>query len=212
MLAEYVKALKTKKNITSEALAKEAGVSPTFLSRILSGAADNPEWKSIVPVIKALGGSLDEAAGLKPAALDSMTALQQRLQDQQALIENYEKRLSDHREVITSRHDIFERQAAEQKAAYEERIKDLKESAADYKTQLTDERRENRTLRRVILGLIAALVLVCYLFVDSRNPEWGIFQDATANVVTPQVILWLLAGGAVIVITSNLLLRVRRDK
>lgn len=173
MLAEYLKALKTKRNMTSETIAKEAGVSPTFLSRILSGASDNPEWKSIVPVVKALGGSLDEAAGIRQTDADGLykeiADLKRELADKAALVAALEASVKNHREVINTRRDLFEKQA-----------QDLSKHADDLREQLKIAQAEVSRVHKVDLwlsiGAIIAMLVAMYFVIDALSPLWGLIQ------------------------------------
>lgn len=101
-----------------------------------------------------------------------------------------------------------------------ERVETLERALTDTRAQLEQERAyhaedrkseraEIRVLRRAFLALVAGLVLMCYLFVDSRNPEWGIFQDTTATAVS---LPHLLALTAVAVVTALLCALVVRRK
>ena len=180
MLAEYLKALKTKRNLTSEVIAKESKVSTAVLSRLLSGASDNPEWKTIVPVVKALGGSLDEAAGLKQTDVDEyqkeIATLQKRLEDKDALIVAYERDIANHREVINTRRDLFEKQA-----------QDLSKHADDLRVQLqlahAETERAYKEVDRVhkvdlwlSIGAIIAMLVAMYIVFDAFNGSWGLIM------------------------------------
>lgn len=173
MLAEYLKALKTKRNITSENLAKEAGVSPTFLSRILSGASDNPEWKSIVPVVKVLGGSLDEAAGIKQTDADGLykeiADLKKELADKTALVSALEASVKNHREVIDTRRTLFEKQA-----------EDLSRHVDDLREQLKVAQAEVNRVHKVDLwlsiGAVIFMLVAMYFVIDALSPAWGLIQ------------------------------------
>lgn len=183
MLAEYLKALKTKRNLTSEVIAKESKVSTAVLSRLLSGASDNPEWKTIVPVVKVLGGSLDEAAGLKQTDVDEyqkeIATLQKRLEDKDALIAAYERDIANHRKVINTRRDLFEKQA-----------QDLSKHADDLREQLqlahAETERAYKEVDRVhkvdlwlsigVVVMIAIMLLSVYVMVDAISPAWGLIR------------------------------------
>lgn len=180
MLAEYLKALKTKRNLTSEVIAKESKVSTAVLSRLLSGASDNPEWKTIVPVVKALGGSLDEAAGLKQTDVDEyqkeIATLKKRLEDKDALIVAYERDIANHREVINTRRDLFEKQA-----------QDLSKHADDLRVQLqlahAETERAYKEVDRVhkvdlwlSIGAIIAMLVAMYIVFDAFNGSWGLIM------------------------------------
>lgn len=183
MLAEYLKALKTKRNITSENLAKEAGVSPTFLSRILSGASDNPEWKSIVPVVRALGGSLDEAAGIKQSDTDGLQKevadLKKQLADKTALVASYEKSIQNHREVIDTRRTLFEKQAQDLSRHVDDLREQLKVAHAEVDRAYKEVDRVHKVDLWLSIGvvvMIAIMLLSVYVMIDALSPAWGLIQ------------------------------------
>lgn len=173
MLAEYLKALKTKRNMTSETIAKEAGVSPTFLSRILSGASDNPEWKSIVPVVKALGGSLDEAAGIKQTDADGLQKeiadLKKQLADKTALVSALEESIKNHREVIQTRRNLFEDRAK----SYERHIEDLRQQLQVAQAEVNRVHKADLWLS---IGVVILLIVALYFVIDALSPAWGLIR------------------------------------
>ena len=180
MLAEYLKALKTKRNITSENLAKEAGVSPTFLSRILSGASDNPEWKSIVPVVKVLGGSLDEAAGIKQTDTDGLQKeiadLQKQLADKTALVASYEKSIQNHREVIDTRRTLFEKQAEDLSRHVDDLREQLKVAHAEVDRAHKEVDRTHKVDIWLSIGAVLVMLVAMYFVIDALSPAWGLIQ------------------------------------
>lgn len=103
-------------------------------------------------------------------------------------------------------------------AALLQRVETLEAALADSRAQLDrersyhdedrkSERAEIRILRRAFLAMAAGLVVMCYLFVDARNPEWGIFQDATATAVDIPHLLALAAVGAAVILCCALIMR-----
>ena len=65
MLCEYLKTLKKQQNLTNAQIAAKSGVSESTVSRILKGEGKSVDYGTVHDVIVALGGSLDEAAGIK---------------------------------------------------------------------------------------------------------------------------------------------------
>ena len=178
MLAEYLKALKTKRNLTSEVIAKESKVSTAVLSRLLSGASDNPEWKTIVPVVKALGGSLDEAAGLKQTDVDEyqkeIATLQKRLEDKDALIAAYERDIANHREVINTRRDLFEKQAQDLSKHADDLRVQLELSHAETERAYKEVDRVHKVDLWLSIGAIIAMLVAMYIVFDAFNGSWGL--------------------------------------
>ena len=65
MISEKLKALKTEKNLTTQQLSELSGLPVSTISRILSGQTDSPGFLAVADLVRAMGGSLDEVAGLK---------------------------------------------------------------------------------------------------------------------------------------------------
>ena len=66
MLADYLKLLKNKKNLTNQELADLSGVPVGTINRIMAGQTDNPNFQTVCDIVIALDGSLDELAGIPP--------------------------------------------------------------------------------------------------------------------------------------------------
>ena len=62
MLSDYLKALKTKKNLTNQDLSDLSGVPVGTINRILANQTDNPSFQTVCDIVIALEGSLDELA------------------------------------------------------------------------------------------------------------------------------------------------------
>lgn len=155
MLFEYLKALKTKKNLTAQYISEKSGISVSNISRIFNGENDNPSWNTIVPIFKAMGGSLDIAAGIQ----------NQDLADANSLVIALQQRNVDLKETITEQKENI--------VFYKDRLSSEREA-------LAVERAENRTLRRVIIALVMALVVFAafsiYIVADAFNGSWGIIR------------------------------------
>lgn len=65
MLYEKLKTLKMSKNLTIQEISEKSGVPSSTVSRIFSGQTDNPSFQNICDIVIAMGGSLDELAGIK---------------------------------------------------------------------------------------------------------------------------------------------------
>lgn len=66
-LSEYLNRLKDERNLTLAQIADISGVPAGTVQRIMSGSTENPAFQAVVEVIKALGGSVDEYAGISKA-------------------------------------------------------------------------------------------------------------------------------------------------
>jgi transcriptional regulator with XRE-family HTH domain len=60
-----VRAAREAKGLTQRAVAKTVGMTVPQLSNLEAGTPPNPGWKTVVKLARAVGLSLDEAAGLK---------------------------------------------------------------------------------------------------------------------------------------------------
>ena len=67
-IAEYLGKLKAEKNLTQQQIAELSGVPMGTVSRILAGQVECPSFQAVADITKALGGSLDEFAGIEPPA------------------------------------------------------------------------------------------------------------------------------------------------
>lgn len=61
MLSDYLKSLKNKQNLTNAQIAQMSGVSESTISRLLKGENKSVDLDTAADLIRALGGSIDEA-------------------------------------------------------------------------------------------------------------------------------------------------------
>lgn len=66
-IGKAVRAAREARGLTLRQVAKVVGMSAPQLSSLESGRPGNPGWATVVRLARALGMSLDEAAGLMPA-------------------------------------------------------------------------------------------------------------------------------------------------
>lgn len=71
MYSEYLRKLKDERKKTNQQIADSSGVPLSTVHRIISGAADGANALTLVNIVRALEGSLDEMFGLKPPAVKS---------------------------------------------------------------------------------------------------------------------------------------------
>ena len=64
MLCDYIKSLKAQKGLTNAQIAAISGVSESTVSRMIKGEGKSVDYGSVLNVVLALGGSMDEAAGI----------------------------------------------------------------------------------------------------------------------------------------------------
>ena len=65
MIYKQLKELKEKTKMTNHEIAELSGVPESTITRIFSGHTDNPTFQNVCDIVLALGGSLDDIAGIK---------------------------------------------------------------------------------------------------------------------------------------------------
>lgn len=74
MNIDYLRKLKAESRLTNEQLAQISGIPGSTLARIFNGRTDNPYFHTIVDLVRAMKGSVDEMEGLQPLPKDTNTA------------------------------------------------------------------------------------------------------------------------------------------
>ena len=74
MNIDYLLKLKAESNLTNEQLAQLSGIPESTLARIFNGRTDNPYFHTIVDLVRAMKGSVDEMEDLRPLQKDANTA------------------------------------------------------------------------------------------------------------------------------------------
>ena len=88
MIIEKLKTLKNQSNITSPELSKLSGIPEATIRRIFSGDTPDPRFDTIVKLVTAMGGSLDDFVGSNKKMEIESNAIT-------SLKESYETRLND---------------------------------------------------------------------------------------------------------------------
>jgi transcriptional regulator with XRE-family HTH domain len=106
MIYKRLRELKEKSGMSVQQIAAKSGVPASTISRILSGQTDSPGCQTLVDLVRAMGGSLDEVLGLKvetpielPKALETPKEIE-KVVDYTALIQLYEKSLANNDKLI----------------------------------------------------------------------------------------------------------------
>lgn len=74
MIADELNSLFEAKNLTPRQIARMSGIAESTISRILKKQTADPSFETVVNLVKAVDGSLDEMVGITPPA-DPVTAL-----------------------------------------------------------------------------------------------------------------------------------------
>ena len=65
MIRAQLQEMKEKCGLTNKEIADRSGVSLPTVNRIMSGQTDIPNYQTVCDLVMAMGGSLDELAGIK---------------------------------------------------------------------------------------------------------------------------------------------------
>lgn len=65
MLSTGLKELKDQRKLTNQQLSDLSGVPVGTINRIMAGQTDNPSFQTVCDMVMAMGGSLDELAGIQ---------------------------------------------------------------------------------------------------------------------------------------------------
>lgn len=173
MLSEYLKTLKNQRNLTNAQIASMSGISESTVSRLLKGDAKSVDYATVVEVIRALGGSVDEAAGLTDASKTcsnaspfctddtQLAAMQDKILEvyteeiRKDIIETYNMRVAEVYRVNDQR-------VANEKAHYDQLIADkdaMHQQRIDNLMSILDAR--NKTINR--LFLICGAMAICLI-------------------------------------------------
>lgn len=95
MIKDYLNALKNKGNFTAAEIANLSGIPEATIRKILSGETADPRFDTVVKLVTAMGGSMNEITENVKGYDIEMNAIL-------VLKETYEARIKDIKEHITS--------------------------------------------------------------------------------------------------------------
>ena len=98
MNIDYLRKLKAKSKLTNEQLAQISGIPGSTLARIFNGRTDNPYFHTIVDLVRAMKGSVDEMEGLQPLPKDTNAA-------ENAAVDK--KLITQYREIINNKERLI---------------------------------------------------------------------------------------------------------
>lgn len=167
IVIEAIRTEMAKKNIKANQLSEIADIPAATVSNTLSGKVSSPSFAVIYAMAKALGVTIDELMGDNV----SQVVVNDRL------IDGYEKRLAERREIYLERLDeqrtMYEARLTEQKDHFEARLANHKEIIETFR-------------RRSIFRMAAIAVLVIFviylLFIDAKFGDWGFIQYELASL------------------------------
>ena len=127
LVAEYLTALRLKNDLTFEAIAEKSKRSVSTIKNLCTGKTEDPRLDTVAPIVYAMGGSIDEmynpdkskdeiketsVLAMKDIYENQLNAIKESYdaqinnirghyeQHHQDLVDNFEKRLADKREII----------------------------------------------------------------------------------------------------------------
>ena len=98
MNIDYLRKLKAESNLTNEHLAQLSGIPESTLARIFNGRTDNPYFHTIVDLVRAMKGSVDEMESLRSLQKDANTA-------ENAAVDN--KLITLYREILNNKERLI---------------------------------------------------------------------------------------------------------
>lgn len=120
MVTEYLNALNSQRNLTLQEISDLSNVPFQTVRNIFSGETTNPGINTLVAIVKAMGGSMDELVGLEHPAMEQHDHTVNSWHEYDLMVEKYEDRIE------------------KTKKSYEQRIIQLNESHDRQVTQLNE--------------------------------------------------------------------------
>lgn len=147
---------KARQGKTNQQLSDETGIPIATVSRLLSGAVDNPAFSVVCAVCAALGLSVDSLTGIPTPARENahdLETLRAELAHKEALLAEKEKTVS----LLRERSHMMEHEISAVRNSW-----------------------KGVTYGATGLSILFGLFLMVYVFLDMRNPNLGLFRGDTA--------------------------------
>lgn len=172
IVAEYLSSLKKKTGLTYEAIAEISKISESTVKKLCLGTGGDPQMSTIVPIVYALGGSMDEMLNPKKSKDEvketTIIALKDSYEYQAALLkEANEQHISNIRMHYAQHHEDL-------KENYERRLADKRELIDSYKEHIQSLEKDCRSSR--ISFWVCVAVFVGVLIAELMNPNLGWFR------------------------------------
>ena len=104
MVKDYLNALKNKGNFTCADISKLSGIPEATIRKILSGETPDPRFETIVKLVSAMGGSMDDIAGAKKEAEIENNAVMVLKDAYETRIDALRERIEDMKKYAESLH------------------------------------------------------------------------------------------------------------
>lgn len=145
--------LKEKRQLTNAEIAEISGIPLATVTRVFNGSTQNPTFETITGITIALGGSLDDIAGIKTPE-DRM---------QSPRIENV---ITSYVELLNGKDTLISEK--------DERIAEKNVSIESLRAQRDKERKEKHWLAWFFAGFVSVIMAV--LLYDLLNGHMGYFR------------------------------------
>lgn len=148
MIIHKLKEMKKESKLTSQQLSALSGVPASTITRIMSGDTVNPQFQTIVDLVRAMGGSLDEFCDIPPKIIPA----EQVEAPTSELITLYREMLDEKAKIIQ-----------EKDLTIREQTESLKEKRKEIKKLL------------MLLGITLVSIIAVLVF-DLFNGNFGYFR------------------------------------
>ena len=170
IVAEYLSSLKRKTGLTYEAIAEKSQISESSIKNLCLGKSGDPQVSTVAPIVYALGGSMDEMLNPDKSKDElketSVIALKDSFEFQSAL-QNQNTELHIHN-IRTH----YEQHHEDLKENYEKRLSDKRELIDSYKEHIKSLERECRSSKILSWICISVLVALLIAEVMNPNLGW----------------------------------------
>lgn len=129
MIKEYLKSLKSSGNFSWQDISTASGLPEATIRKIFSGETADPRFETVVRLVSAMGGSLDQINDIEKLG------------------------------KIEKGEDSQTKALVALKEVYEERIKDIKESAAEHVRSLKRDKKILTVFACVLVAILIAMLL-----------------------------------------------------
>ena len=180
LVAEYLTSLRLKNELTYEAIAKRSNKSESTVKKLCNGQTEDPRLDTVAPIVYAMGGSIDEMFNPGKSKDEiketSVMAMRDIYENQlNAIKESYDAQINSIRTHYEQHHqdlvDNFEKRLADKR----EIINNLTQEKAKAELQLTKKEKDTKKgnlIRNIIIGILGGS-LIALLVLELLHPEHG---------------------------------------
>lgn len=171
-LANYINEKRLQAGLTYEAVASLSNRPESTVKNLCTGKTDDPRLETVIPIMKAVGGSFDEML------FPDKTKDEIKEASVLALKDIYEYQLAKAKEANEEHvHNIrlhYEQHHEDLKENFERRLADKRELIESYKEQVKILKTEF-LISKIALG-VCVVVFIAVLIAELLNPDLGWFR------------------------------------